>query len=119
MPESVMTTSMRGRPSSSSGIRSAPQRRPKLSKRGFAPISASACGRSGPPSDLMLSDPQSTSATERGMSPVGFEQRSACFAPSRQANAVGMRNGSNAWMLRPVGSTSGERIRSPPGTGSM
>ena len=30
-----------------------------------------------------------------------------------------MRNGSKAWMLRPVGRISGERIRSPPGTGAM
>ncbi len=37
----------------------------------------------------------------------------ACRAPSRSAKAVGIRNGSKAWMLRPVGRISGERIRSP------
>jgi hypothetical protein len=35
MPDSVITTSMRGRPSSSSGIRSAPDSRPKLSNAGL------------------------------------------------------------------------------------
>jgi hypothetical protein len=35
------------------------------------------------------------------------------------AKAVGMRNGSKAWILRPVGRISGARIRSPPGTGAM
>jgi len=35
------------------------------------------------------------------------------------ANALGMRNGSKPCTLRPVGSTAGVRIRSPPGAGRM
>ena len=65
MPDSVTTTSMRGRDMSASGISAAPQRRPKLSKRGFAPSSANAWAM-GPPSLLRLSVPHSTSATVSG-----------------------------------------------------
>ena len=67
----------------------------------------------------MLSDPQSTSATVRGKVGWASSSRCACAAPSASAKAVGMRNGSKAWMLRPVGRISGLRIRSPPGTGAM
>ena len=65
----------------------------------------------------MLSEPHSTSAIERGRVGWVAKSRAACAAPSRIAKAVGMRNGSKAWMLRPVGRISGERTRSPPGTG--
>ena len=65
IPESVITTSIRARPSCSSEIRSAPHKRPLASNRGFAPISESACAI-GPPLDLILSDPQSTNATVLG-----------------------------------------------------
>ncbi len=50
---------------------------------------------------------------------LALASRCACLAPSRRANSVGIRNGSKAWMLRPVGRMSGLRIRSPPGTGAM
>jgi hypothetical protein len=88
---------------------------PVMSNRGRAPISASACAI-GPPSDLMLSDPTAPAppcAAGWGGPPAA----AACAAPSCMAKAVGMRNGSNAWMLRPVGRICGLRIRSPPGTG--
>jgi hypothetical protein len=100
-----------------SGIRSAPAQPAIAVEARRAPISASAWAI-GPPSDLMLSDPQSTSATERGRSD-GVSSSSCAWRAVRQAKAVGMRNGSKAWMLRPVGRISGERIRSPPGTGRM
>jgi hypothetical protein len=40
-------------------------------------------------------------------------------APSRTAKALGMRKGSKPCRLRPVGSMSGLRSRSPPGAGRM
>ena len=64
-PLQFTTTSMRGRPRVSSGIRSAPASRPKLSKRGRAPMSARAWAM-GPPSVLRLSVPQRTRATHSG-----------------------------------------------------
>ena len=56
MPDSVSSTSMRGRSISSSGIKEAPARRPKLSKRGRAPSKARAWAI-GPPSLFRLSVP--------------------------------------------------------------
>ncbi len=94
MPETEITTSTRGRRSCASGMRRAPLSRPTLSKRGTAPMSASACA-SGVPSDFMLSDPQSTTATDSGYAPLSSRNRrrsnSALAFPSSTAAALGTR----------------------------
>ena len=94
MPESVTTTSTRGRPSCSSGSSRAPVSRPTLSKRGTTPISAITCA-SGAPSLFMLSVPHSTTATVSGSGlPSAIDRASnwsARVRPSSMAVALGTR----------------------------
>ena len=75
----------------------------------------------GPPSDLMLSEPQSTSVTGAREAVVVSSSTCASFARPRpwRKGEWGMRNvDRRSWMLRPACTTSGERNEiGPPATG--
>mmetsp|Transcript_328 Transcript_328/g.508 ORF Transcript_328/g.508 Transcript_328/m.508 type:complete len:248 (+) Transcript_328:670-1413(+) len=122
-PEHVTTTSTRGRPSSSSGIASMRLTRPSESGSGRTPTIHSTCA-SDSPYVLMLSVPQSTKAIDSGYLPSlscawRSSSRSTTTLAQSHAAVVGMACGSRACMFLPVGSTSGLRIGSPPGPGSV
>mmetsp|Transcript_40108 Transcript_40108/g.95937 ORF Transcript_40108/g.95937 Transcript_40108/m.95937 type:complete len:256 (+) Transcript_40108:1295-2062(+) len=120
-PEQLHTTSMRGRPSSSRGMSSTLLTRPRLSAIGLVPTRARTCARLSP-YVLMLSVPQSVKAIDSGSSPVCpmfSSRRSTTTSAVSAAAFVGMDCGSRACMFFPVGSTSGLRMGSPPGPGSM
>ena len=122
-PEHVTTTSIRGRPSSSSGIASTRLIRPSESGSGRTPTIHSTCA-SDSPYVLMLSVPQRTKAIDSGYAPLlsrawRSRRRSTTTLAQSHAAIVGIACGSSACMLRPVGSTAGLRIGSPPGAGSM
>mmetsp|Transcript_27653 Transcript_27653/g.70481 ORF Transcript_27653/g.70481 Transcript_27653/m.70481 type:complete len:274 (+) Transcript_27653:1441-2262(+) len=122
-PEQVTTTSMRGRPSSSSGIGSIWLTRPRESGSGRTPTIHSTCA-SDSPYVLMLSVPHSTKAIDSGYSPPlsccwRSRRRSTTSLAQSHAAVVGIACGSSACMFLPVGSTSGLRIGSPPGPGVM
>mmetsp|Transcript_52399 Transcript_52399/g.156360 ORF Transcript_52399/g.156360 Transcript_52399/m.156360 type:complete len:273 (-) Transcript_52399:412-1230(-) len=120
-PEQLQTTSMRGRPSSSRGMSSTRLTRPRLSAMGRAPTSASTWARLSP-YVLMLSVPQRVKAMDSGSSPVWpmrSSSRSTTTSAVSAAAFVGMDCGSSACMFLPVGRTSGLRMGSPPGPGSM
>mmetsp|Transcript_118494 Transcript_118494/g.330588 ORF Transcript_118494/g.330588 Transcript_118494/m.330588 type:complete len:336 (+) Transcript_118494:932-1939(+) len=120
-PEQLQTTSMRGRPSSSSGMSSTLLTRPRLSAIGLAPTSAKTCARLSP-YVLMLSVPQRVNAMDSGSSSVSPMRSSSLSTTTSAVSAaafVGMDCGSKACMFLPVGNTSGLRMGSPPGPGSM
>mmetsp|Transcript_50926 Transcript_50926/g.150110 ORF Transcript_50926/g.150110 Transcript_50926/m.150110 type:complete len:320 (-) Transcript_50926:311-1270(-) len=123
MPLREQSASTRGRPSSSSGMSSKRTTRPVCSWTGRAPMRP----RTTPtlsPRVLMASRPQRFTAMVSGYAPVSSScswiDASAMARPRAVAVALGMRYGSRAWMLRPVGSTPApSRSRSPPGAGRM
>mmetsp|Transcript_9378 Transcript_9378/g.32626 ORF Transcript_9378/g.32626 Transcript_9378/m.32626 type:complete len:202 (-) Transcript_9378:2428-3033(-) len=122
-PEQFTTTSMRGRPSSSSGMSSSLLTRPRASGCGLTPTISITCA-SDSPYVLMLSVPHSTTAIDSGYTPPfsifwRSSRRSTTTEADCSAAAVGMACGSSAWMFLPVGSTSGLRMGSPPGPGTM
>mmetsp|Transcript_722 Transcript_722/g.2427 ORF Transcript_722/g.2427 Transcript_722/m.2427 type:complete len:341 (+) Transcript_722:887-1909(+) len=122
-PEHVTTTSMRGRPSSSTGMSSSLFTRPRLSGTGRTPTRDMTWARLSP-YVLMLSVPQSVKATVSGYSPLlsarrRSMRRSTTTLAQSTAAWVGMDWGSRACMFLPVGSTSGLRMGSPPGPGVM
>mmetsp|Transcript_8911 Transcript_8911/g.27048 ORF Transcript_8911/g.27048 Transcript_8911/m.27048 type:complete len:249 (-) Transcript_8911:127-873(-) len=122
MPDMLHSTSMRGRPSSSSGTSSKRATRPVPSVTGRAPTSSSTMPTLSP-LVLMASRPHRLTATVSGSAPLfasacAWRICVATSAPRARAAAEGMRYGSSAWMLRPVGSTpSPSRNRSPPASG--
>ena len=121
-PEQDTTTSMRGRPNSSSGMSSSLLTRPKASGTGLTPTNPRTCA-SDSPYVLMLSVPQSVNATDSGNSPLSFSNLSNNFSTTRFAHStaavVGIDCGSRACIFLPVGKTPGLRMGSPPGPGSM
>mmetsp|Transcript_38127 Transcript_38127/g.78204 ORF Transcript_38127/g.78204 Transcript_38127/m.78204 type:complete len:248 (+) Transcript_38127:816-1559(+) len=122
-PEHDTTVSTRGRPSSSSGMSSSLLTRPSESGTGRTPTSCNTCA-SDSPYVLMLSVPQSVNAIDSGYSPPASaarrsSRRSTTTLAQSTAADVGMDCGSSACMFLPVGSTSGLRMGSPPGPGTM
>mmetsp|Transcript_77889 Transcript_77889/g.130790 ORF Transcript_77889/g.130790 Transcript_77889/m.130790 type:complete len:224 (-) Transcript_77889:276-947(-) len=121
MPDKFARMSMRGLPSSSKGISSKRTIRPVPSRSGRAPTSASAMA-SDSPRVLIASSPHNITATVSGYVSCLAKCCSTIFCaailPLSHAPAEGMRYGSRAWMLRPVGRTSyPSRSRSPPVAG--
>mmetsp|Transcript_22440 Transcript_22440/g.45044 ORF Transcript_22440/g.45044 Transcript_22440/m.45044 type:complete len:283 (+) Transcript_22440:1411-2259(+) len=122
-PEQETTVSIRGRPSSSRGIRRSLFTRPMLSAMGSTPTSHMACARDSP-YVLMLSVPHRVRATDSGQTPPlsifwRSTRRSTTTFAHLTAAEVGIDCGSRACMFFPVGSTLGLRMGSPPGPGVM
>mmetsp|Transcript_10513 Transcript_10513/g.44746 ORF Transcript_10513/g.44746 Transcript_10513/m.44746 type:complete len:273 (-) Transcript_10513:305-1123(-) len=125
MPDMLHSTSTRGRPggsSSSRGMSSYRATRPVPSFTARAPTSSSTMPTDSP-FVLIASRPQRLTDTVSGNAP-SFAARccanNACAMrlPRSAAAGLGMRYGSSAWMLRPVGNTPGpSRSRSPPAAG--
>ena len=122
MPDSVITTSMRGRPSSVE--RNQRRRRPagRSCRSAAARRSAPAPARSGRlrSSGCRCPTAPARSISGNGMAVGRVALRAAARPGARRpatAKALGMRNGSKPCRLRPVGRIAGVRSRSPPGAG--
>mmetsp|Transcript_153853 Transcript_153853/g.279456 ORF Transcript_153853/g.279456 Transcript_153853/m.279456 type:complete len:203 (+) Transcript_153853:742-1350(+) len=123
MPDIMHNTSRRGRPPNVSNGRSSKRTiRPVPSLTSAAPTNARTIATLSP-FVLMASSPHKFTLTVSGYIPSCSARcwamiASAASVPRSTAAGLGMRYGSNAWMLRPVGRTPGpSRSKSPPAAG--
>mmetsp|Transcript_1626 Transcript_1626/g.6167 ORF Transcript_1626/g.6167 Transcript_1626/m.6167 type:complete len:224 (+) Transcript_1626:2036-2707(+) len=126
MPLMLHSTSTRGLPfgkSSSRGISSYRATLPVPSFTERAPISSRTIPTDSP-LVLIASSPHRLTLTVSGYWSsfsfrCCFKMACAIFLPRSAAATLGMRYGSKAWMLRPVGSTPGPSLsKSPPAAGA-